>query len=57
MTVHELVARGWFPPYEGERILSLTQVRDKVIIVTDSCIFRAQSASINDFVVYLVSKH
>jgi hypothetical protein len=43
MTLHEfIVACDWKPPCDYERILSLTQMRDAVVVVTDAAIYRAE---------------
>jgi hypothetical protein len=54
MTVHEVMERGWSPSHPGERIQSLTQIGDFVIILTDSRIYRAHSDRYNDFMVDLI---
>lgn len=53
MTVHDLIGRGWSPPHPSERLQSLTQIRDFVIILTDSRIYRAQDDP-EGFIVYLI---
>lgn len=53
MTIHNLLEKGWRPPNSLERVLSLTQVRDTVIIITDSNIYRAEENYGNFIVVML----
>jgi hypothetical protein len=54
MTIHEVLKRGWTPPNDMERVQCLTQIRDKVIILTEWSIYRAESDKYNDFIVYLI---
>lgn len=42
MTVHEFIGCGWKTSRDFERILSVSQVRDFVVIVTDYAIYRAE---------------
>ena len=42
LTVHEFIEHGWAPPHLHERMLSLTQVRDSVVIITERHIWRAR---------------
>ena len=53
VTVHEFVEHGWAPPHSGERLLSCTQVRDYVIVLTDRAIYQAQR-NYDGFIVMLI---
>jgi hypothetical protein len=56
VTVHDFLTLGynWIPPNDYERILSLTQVRDTVIILTEWRIWRAREDATGQLIVELV---
>lgn len=57
VTIHEFVERGWSPPHPGERVLSLTQVRDVVVVLTDRCVYRAERSYDGDGFVMMLIGH
>lgn len=54
MTVHDFLQHSWSPPHEHERIQGLVQVREYVIVITDSRLYRVQDDPYGDFTVCLV---
>lgn len=57
MTTHELLAAGWSPPHNEDRVRSLTEIRDYVIIVTDFRIWIARTDFYGKLVVELQGHH
>jgi hypothetical protein len=54
MTIHEFLQHNWSPPQKDERIQGLIQVKDYVIVVTDSRLYRVQNDPFGDYTVYIV---
>lgn len=57
VTVQEVLQWGWSPPQHGDRVQSLTQIRDFVILLTYNCVYKASRDALGETIQFSLVGH